>query len=75
MNEAELQIAREIGKRIALGKIKVECPVCKNDPIRKGQLMSLMSSYGDDEEILFCPGCNLEMRLSVKIDLEIIERS
>ena len=66
MNKQELVLARFIGERVALGKIEVTCPVCKGDPIRDGQLMS---SVGDEEEELFCPGCDLRMLLKVKIDL------
>ena len=70
MNKQELGFAREIGKKVGYGEIKIECPVCKGDPIRDGQLMS---SVGDEEEELFCPGCDLRMLLKVKIDLEVIK--
>ncbi len=70
MKKVELGLSREIGKRIALGKIEVTCPACKDDPTRRGQLLS---SYGDNEELLFCPGCDLEILLKIKIDLEIIK--
>ncbi len=65
MTEKELSIARKIGKRVALGKIKILCPECdENDPIRKGQQLS---SIGDDEQTLFCPGCRLYILLKVAI--------
>ncbi len=65
MTEEELSIARKIGKMVALGEVKIVCPECdENDPIRKGQELS---SIGDDEQTLFCPGCNLHILLRVAI--------
>ena len=65
MSEEELNIAREIGKKVGLGLIKIECPICTNEPPREGQLLS---SYGDQEELLFCPGCGLGIFLKVMGD-------
>lgn len=62
MTKTELLIAKIIGMKVGLGKIQIECPVCEKDPVRKGQLLS---SFGDHEEILFCPGCNLWIFLKV----------
>lgn len=61
MNVKEISVAQEIGKQIGLSKVKIECPVCKTN-----------LSYGDYEQVLFCPGCNLEVELDVIIyeDLE-----
>jgi len=58
----EIEIARDIGRKVALNEIKIICPICDKEPPREGQLLS---SIGDKEEILFCPGCHLEIELVV----------
>lgn len=53
LEKQRLELVRKIGVQVALGEI-LKCPVCIDQPL---------SSFGAQEEILFCPHCNMEIQL------------
>jgi len=64
MTNREIEIA--LGKQVGLGK-PLTCPLCTDWAVRcgdKGEHQP-MSSCGDYEYDLFCPHCDLRVRLKV----------
>ncbi len=59
MTDEEITIA--LGKNVGLGE-PLLCPVCSPESIDGEQPMS---SFGDMENILFCPHCDLNIELKV----------
>jgi len=55
------EIAIALGKQVAKGK-HLSCPVCSPDSMDNDQPMS---SFGDEENVLFCPHCELTVDLIV----------
>ncbi len=63
MNEVELKMARDLGKTISM--MEVPCPRCAID---EPMLEQDMCSFGDYEEVLFCPHCELEVYMILNLD-------
>lgn len=61
----DIEIARTLGKQVALGEA-LYCPFCSDKPPRSPKGKQLMLSTGDFEEELFCPHCDLSVKLAVK---------
>lgn len=59
MTDEEITIA--LGKNVGSGK-PLLCPVCSSESIDGEQPMS---SFGNMENILFCPHCDLNIELKV----------
>jgi rubredoxin len=55
------QYAVDIGKQI---DNKIVCPRCRVDT-RKDEDQQTLSTYGDFEDELFCPHCELDVELKV----------
>ena len=68
MTEKELKIARNLGKQVAKGNI-LYCPYCKEESTLEynNENDQDLSSFGDYEETLFCPHCELTVELAVKL--------
>lgn len=62
----ELEIVKELGKQVASNK-PLTCPNCAQWSGPKDELQPL-SSFGDYEETLFCPHCDLTVSLTVILD-------
>ncbi len=59
-----IEIVRTLGKQVALGDA-LYCPFCSDKPPNTPEGRQLMSSFGDTEEKLFCPHCDLSIELTV----------
>lgn len=67
MSTIELQLkaknyAIEIGKQL---NSKIICPRCRMDGWADDEQQTL-STYGDFEDMLFCPHCELDLNLEVR---------
>lgn len=62
MTEKELQFAKHIGEQMS-GKIL--CPGDCNLP--NDLIKQELSTYGDDENRLFCPHCEMDIQITVKV--------
>ena len=60
----DIEILRAIGKQVASGNI-LFCPLCYDKGLEKEEQQDL-SSEGDKEELLFCPHCDLTIRLTME---------
>lgn len=58
------EIARALGKQVVLGE-PLSCPLCSDKLPSPPEGKQLMSSFGDIEEKLFCPHCDLGVELKV----------
>jgi len=54
--ELDLALLRIVGSQVALGRV-LTCPTCGED--------QNLSSFGDQEELLFCPHCEMEIGLTM----------
>ncbi len=67
MSKSELSYAKNLGKQVAKGGA-LYCPLCKGElAISYNKNDQDLSSYGDNEDILFCPHCETDISLVVSI--------
>jgi len=62
MTEKEKIMAKTLG--LTISKMNVPCPVCAAD---EPMLEQDLCSFGDEENRLFCPHCELEVDLILEI--------
>lgn len=58
-----IEIAINLGKQIAASQ-KILCPVCSPEAMDGEQPMS---AFGDFENTLFCPHCDMTVELDVEL--------
>ena len=63
MTEKELIMAKDLGKTISM--MQVPCPQCAID---EPMLEQDLCAFGDEEDILFCPHCELQVTMNLKLD-------
>ena len=62
VNSKEQEYAKDIGKQL---NGKIICPRCRMDGWPDSEQQTL-STYGDFEDILFCPHCELDLNLEIR---------
>ena len=67
MNLAELNYAKNLGKQVAKGDV-LFCPFCKEAMVIEFSPNDQdLCSFGDSENILFCPHCDTSIELIVTL--------
>ena len=64
MTKEELQYARSLGEQVGKNK-PLSCPNCSKE--WKDSEGQPLCCYGDFPEVLFCPHCETDIKLVVKI--------
>lgn len=69
MDKAELSYAKNLGKQVAKGNI-LYCPLCKEKLTTEFLSNDQdLSSFGDFENELFCPHCDITVELIVYLGI------